>query len=455
MTDNRTFTRNRKRTQAAQQDRQAKQRERFFWMEQLAASDYTPFIKLVGLRIALHKNDDNGRCFAAYDKLAERVNSKPRSVKRAMAVLARDGWINIKKGGGSGRANEYQLIPRAEKGDSPVTVCAKKTVTREVKTVTQEVKNGDSRVTPIRINNLAPKGANIIESESRASRAHTIAGVAPDGAPSDKEESGLGREKQQRKIYSDPSPTICAGVKNKQTNWTDDEMLQNMRGLAHATRQVWQLGHVQIDSGDAPPTKPFRKPVKAQIGKIWSRLSEEDQRTLTKREAEVEAKWSAWQREHQGNGEGPDTSKKDYSGNLRRHDVNLAPNLGAATELSLRNDNFDALKTIWQRGWLDEQYEAQDRQAYAKACRETDLETIIEAAKTWVAAADAPRFLPPLHRWLNRKGWEKVPPSRRQRTNGRRNGGKTDLTAIAFKIAGHVQQPDGTWIHRDHREGLS
>jgi hypothetical protein len=43
----------------------------------------------------------------------------------------------------------------------------------------------------------------------------------------------------------------------------------------------------------------------------------------------------------------------------------------------------------------------------------------MEAAKVWVVAADAPRFLQPLAKWLNGHGWLKVPPTRRQQRQRR------------------------------------
>jgi hypothetical protein len=56
-----------------------------------------------------------------------------------------------------------------------------------------------------------------------------------------------------------------------------------------------------------------------------------------------------------------------------------------------------------------------------------------------VAAADAPRFLQPLAKWLDARGWEKEPPSRKTRGNGR-NGGKADLAALAFAYGDYAEQ---------------
>src|SRR5262245_1149096 len=56
--------------------------------------------------------------------------------------------------------------------------------------------------------------------------------------------------------------------------------------------------------------------------------------------------------------------------------------------------DFETLQSIWQRPWPDDEHA--DRAAFARACREADPAEIIEAAKTWAAAIDAPRYLQPL-----------------------------------------------------------
>jgi Helix-turn-helix domain len=99
--------------------------------------------------------------------------------------------------------------------------------------------------------------------------------------------------------------------------------------------------------------------------------------------------------------------------------------------------NFETLQAVWLRPWPDA--ECDDRAAFTNACREADPADIIEAAKTWVAAADAPRFLPPLAKWLNGRGWLKVPPARRQHISGHRNGRKVDTAAMMLAMANQFE----------------
>jgi hypothetical protein len=102
------------------------------------------------------------------------------------------------------------------------------------------------------------------------------------------------------------------------------------------------------------------------------------------------------------------------------------------------------LRAIWARPWADD--DAADRRAFAQACQEAAPEIIIAAAAAFVAAADAPRFLPPLAKWLAAHGWEKPPPTKRgpARANGKaRNGyAKPDMFKICLKEGGYREDPE-------------
>jgi DNA-binding transcriptional regulator YhcF (GntR family) len=99
------------------------------------------------------------------------------------------------------------------------------------------------------------------------------------------------------------------------------------------------------------------------------------------------------------------------------------------------DEKFRELRAIWARPWADD--DAADRRAFEVACREVAPEDIIEAAAAWVAAADAPRFLPPLAKWLAARGWEKPPPTKaRASGNGTRPryGRKPNLAEIGLDL---------------------
>jgi hypothetical protein len=113
--------------------------------------------------------------------------------------------------------------------------------------------------------------------------------------------------------------------------------------------------------------------------------------------------------------------------------------------------SFEELRAIYDRGHLDDDEAA--REAFERACqRGAEPEEIIEGARVWVAAADAPRFLKPLDVWLDRQGWTKSPPQRaaKQATRGRsshhRNGRKVDMAKVALEYGGYVEQEDGSMV---------
>jgi hypothetical protein len=86
---------------------------------------------------------------------------------------------------------------------------------------------------------------------------------------------------------------------------------------------------------------------------------------------------------------------------------------------------FAELQAVWKRPWADN--EIVNRTAYVNACRDANPGDILDGAKSWVAAADAPRFLPSLHKWLDSRCWEKVPPQKHSN-----NSRQKDLTAISL-----------------------
>jgi hypothetical protein len=122
----------------------------------------------------------------------------------------------------------------------------------------------------------------------------------------------------------------------------------------------------------------------------------------------------------------------------------------SAVTLIAPGEDYAELTAIWQRPWIDDP--AADRRAFDKACREITPETIIEAAQR-VARVVEPRYRPSLSKWLAGRGWEKAPPSdappQRARRNGRRYGGKPDMTAVMLKQAGWQEGDDGVLTDPD------
>jgi hypothetical protein len=113
---------------------------------------------------------------------------------------------------------------------------------------------------------------------------------------------------------------------------------------------------------------------------------------------------------------------------------------------------WHTLRALWNRGWAEN--DRADRAAFMLACHEgADPADIIEVAGMWVAAADAPRFLPALHKWLTDRGWAKTPPkprgSRAAGERGRRSYGKPDMFKVCMRKAGYIETDAGEMVHPD------
>jgi Helix-turn-helix domain len=133
-----------------------------------------------------------------------------------------------------------------------------------------------------------------------------------------------------------------------------------------------------------------------------------------------------------------------------RLEEELAPAARAEHELSAggqkEDSGFRDLLALWRRGHACDDTPkaiAMARQAYERACKDAEPDEIIEGARAWIAAADAPRYLPALPRWLAARGWEKPPPTKASRAYGgaprgngaRQYGRKPSLAAIGMRLA--------------------
>lgn len=102
-------------------------------------------------------------------------------------------------------------------------------------------------------------------------------------------------------------------------------------------------------------------------------------------------------------------------------------------------DGFLELQKIWVRPWCDDDA-GQAWLSFDDVVREVDPRVILSAARKWVEAADAPRFLSSLAKWLTTRGWERPPPGRGKarpdkaaRPAAPRNGRKVSLVQSALR----------------------
>ena len=121
--------------------------------------------------------------------------------------------------------------------------------------------------------------------------------------------------------------------------------------------------------------------------------------------------------------------------------------------------DFQEFRAVYHRGHVKDDTErnmAEAFRAYQRARQTASHAAIMAGAHRAVEAADLPRYLDPPDVWLNARAWEREPPKKRGRSNGKNglpHGGvksqrrtynnKIDPMKEACKIGGYVEDDDG------------
>jgi hypothetical protein len=113
-------------------------------------------------------------------------------------------------------------------------------------------------------------------------------------------------------------------------------------------------------------------------------------------------------------------------------------------------ETYSELRAIWAvRPWLDDP-DADRRALEAAIRRGANPCEILDAARATVAAADHPRFLPALPKWLDREGYRKPPPAKRSRASGSKSSRppwrKPDACKTVLGLVGYVEDGDGRMV---------
>lgn len=212
--------------------------------------------------------------------------------------------------------------------------------------------------------------------------------------------------------------------------------------VVRAVRQLCERGHLDVEPGkpgrgghsnryrmaSGEKTKVHQRTFSMGSKGAFSR----NQRCASAPELSIEPSMS-----------GPPSAAPD--GERERRSLALASPPGARTpvggaphrevEVIAPGDYLAELQALWSvRPWPDTaEDDAAARKAFAVACRDADPDEIIAGAHAWVtAAADEPRFLPKLAKWLTGRSWAKPPPARRKQ-----RGKNPSLTETALRIVEH------------------
>jgi hypothetical protein len=397
----------------------------FAWLQQI---NRDPHLLAIDVKVALeltrffNEKDQGGRAFPSCKTLGDAIGMSERTIRRSVERMTKGGHVYTILGKpGRGHPNQYWMTLKT--GTATPVLDAEKTGTGDrQKTGICDKKTGTATPENHLKNQEADRGClrNPLSAGERV-RASRDEKSPPSGAPPlTRDPAGLELDREtesaaaKKKIPTDENESAESAedaAAALEPIWTDDQMLRNLRMQAHAFRLVEDVaGSVRIDSGDDDdPPKPMPEHVAAQIRRLMPQLSHEDQETLRRREILDKAKVLEW--------------------------------------------HFRKLRALWRRGHASDDTPkaiAIARNAFAKACSIADATTIMDGARAWVAAVDAPRYLPALAKWLAARGWEKPPPAKlhhdaTSKRGGGRGGGrdrpprKPDFAAIGAALAAEYE----------------
>jgi hypothetical protein len=112
-----------------------------------------------------------------------------------------------------------------------------------------------------------------------------------------------------------------------------------------------------------------------------------------------------------------------------------ASNEGVPIGTASAEAGFQELDALWVRLWADN-HEDGSKKLYALAREEIGHSAVVEAARAWVQAAEHPRFVKKLSKWLADRCWEREPPQHNGKAPqangaGNRRRKKENMGAIA------------------------
>ncbi len=86
----------------------------FTWRSAIAESDLKPVTKHVALTLSLHMSERGDSCFPGKSLLSGETGLDVRTVDRSLKELGVKRWLEVVRGGGRGRSNQYRAkIPRS------------------------------------------------------------------------------------------------------------------------------------------------------------------------------------------------------------------------------------------------------------------------------------------------------------------------------------------------------
>ena len=77
------------------------------WRDAFSVSDLSPTARAVCCALATFMDSRTGECWPSVETLATVLRRNRRTVQRALREIEDAGWVNVKRGGGKGKATTY------------------------------------------------------------------------------------------------------------------------------------------------------------------------------------------------------------------------------------------------------------------------------------------------------------------------------------------------------------
>lgn len=121
-------------------------RVRLDWLKQVALSGVSHAASRIAVIISTHINSKTGSTYLGLELLAREGRMSRRTAWTAVGDLQRDGHLEVKQGGGRGKANVYRLILKTVQRAAPFN--DPETVQSGAQTVQSGALNGAAGCTP-------------------------------------------------------------------------------------------------------------------------------------------------------------------------------------------------------------------------------------------------------------------------------------------------------------------
>jgi hypothetical protein len=156
-----------------------KPQDRLAWHRQLSLDrELSHAAVRVGIVISNHFNNRSGETFIGMEKLAGEVGVHRATAVKAVARLAKRGYLRVKRGGGRGLANTYAMVAR--ESYPPAKNCRPSATVSGPKLSSSSTENCRASATPTLKVNSKKESGNAMKEGSQSAAAEDTPSTTPD-----------------------------------------------------------------------------------------------------------------------------------------------------------------------------------------------------------------------------------------------------------------------------------